>query len=113
MSIQCSLFISAGSYIAGPVGGALGAMLTGVFASPSLGGTGIYDYVTNAVAPDYSIVGQVWIQFQAVLTTVVLSAVVAFIAFKLVDMIIGLRVSEEEEREGLDISSHGESAYHG
>jgi len=95
------------------VGGALGAMLTGVFASPSLGGTGIYDYVTNAVAPDYSIVGQVWIQFQAVLTTVVLSAVVAFIAFKLVDMIIGLRVSEEEEREGLDISSHGESAYHG
>ncbi len=95
------------------VGGALGAMLTGVFASPSLGGTGIYDYVTNAVAPDYSIVGQVWIQFQAVLTTVVVSAVVAFIAFKLVDMIIGLRVSEEEEREGLDISSHGESAYHG
>ena len=95
------------------VGGALGAILTGVFAAPSLGGTGIYDYVANAVTPDYSIAGQVWIQFQAVMTTVIWSSVVAFIAFKLIDMIIGLRVSEEEEREGLDIVSHGESAYHG
>jgi Amt family ammonium transporter len=94
------------------VGGILGAILTGVFAAPSLGGTGIYDYVANAVAPDYSIGGQVWIQFQGVLTTVILSGVVAFIAFKLVDIVIGLRVTEEEEREGLDISSHGESAYH-
>ncbi|PUA18115.1 ammonium transporter [Glaciimonas sp. PCH181] len=95
------------------VGGILGALLTGVFAAPSLGGTGIYDYVTNAVAPDYSISGQVWIQLQGVLTTVIWSGVVAFIAFKLVDIVIGLRVTEEEEREGLDISSHGESAYHG
>lgn len=95
------------------VGGTVGAILTGVFASPSLGGTGIYDYVTNAVAPDYSIVSQVWVQCQAVLTTVVWSGVVAYIVFKLVDMIVGLRVTEEEEREGLDISSHGESAYHG
>lgn len=95
------------------VGGALGAILTGVFAAPSLGGTGIYDYVANAVAPDYSIPAQVWIQCQAVLTTVIWSGVVAYIAFKLVDMLIGLRVTEEEEREGLDISSHGESAYHG
>ena len=95
------------------VGGALGAILTGVFAAPKLGGTGIYDYVANAVSPDYSIAGQVWIQFQAVITTVIWSGVVAFIAFKLIDMIIGLRVSEEEEREGLDIVSHGESAYHG
>jgi len=94
------------------VGGILGAILTGVFAAPSLGGTGIYDYVANAVAPDYSIGGQVWIQFQGVLTTIILSGVVAFIAFKLVDIVIGLRVTEEEEREGLDISSHGESAYH-
>ncbi|GIZ52180.1 ammonium transporter [Noviherbaspirillum aridicola] len=94
------------------VGGILGALLTGVFAAPSLGGTGIYDYVANAVAPDYSIAGQVWIQFQGVLTTVIWSSVVAFIAFKLVDLIVGLRVTEEEEREGLDISSHGESAYH-
>ena len=93
------------------VGGILGALLTGVFASPSLGGTGIYDYVANKVAPNYSIGGQVWIQFQAVLTTIVWSAVVAFIAYKVVDLVIGLRVSEEEEREGLDISSHGETAY--
>jgi Amt family ammonium transporter len=95
------------------LGGALGAVLTGVFAAPSMGGTGIYDYVANAVAPDYSIVAQVWIQIQAVLTTVIWSGIVAYIAFKLVDMVIGLRVTEEEEREGLDISSHGESAYHG
>jgi Amt family ammonium transporter len=94
------------------VGGILGALLTGVFASPSLGGSGIYDYVANTVAPDYSIAGQVWVQFQGVLTTVIWSGIVAFIAFKVVDLIIGLRVSEEEEREGLDISSHGESAYH-
>ena len=94
------------------VGGILGAILTGVFASPSLGGSGVYDYVANAVAPDYSIAGQVWIQTQGVITTVVWSGVVAFIAFKLVDLVIGLRVPEEEEREGLDITSHGESAYH-
>ena len=94
------------------VGGILGALLTGVFASPSLGGAGIYDYVANAVSPEYSITGQLWIQLQAVLTTVVWSGVVAFIAYKVVDMIVGLRVTEEEEREGLDISSHGETAYH-
>ena len=93
------------------VGGILGALLTGVFAAPSLGGTGIYDYVANAVNPDYSIAGQVWIQCQAVLTTVVWSAVVSFIAYKVVDLLLGLRVSEEDERMGLDISSHGESAY--
>jgi Amt family ammonium transporter len=94
------------------VGGILGALLTGVFAAPSLGGTGIFDYVTNKVSPDYSIGGQVWIQLQAVLTTVIWSAVIAFIAFKIVDLVIGLRVPEEDEREGLDISSHGETAYH-
>jgi len=93
------------------VGGILGAVLTGVFAAPSLGGTGVYDYVANAVNPDYSIAAQVWIQCQAVVTTLVWSAVVSFIAYKVVDLLLGLRVSEEEEREGLDISSHGESAY--
>ncbi|TFZ01842.1 ammonium transporter [Ramlibacter humi] len=93
------------------VGGILGALLTGVFASPSLGGTGVYDYVANKVSPDYSIGGQVWIQLQGVLTTLVWSSIVAFIAYKIVDLVIGLRVSEEEEREGLDISSHGETAY--
>ena len=94
------------------LGGILGAILTGVFAAPSLGGTGIYDYVANAVAPEYSIASQVWIQFQAVLTTIIWSGIVAFIAYKITDMVVGLRVTEEEEREGLDISSHGEPAYH-
>jgi ammonium transporter, Amt family len=93
------------------VGGIVGALLTGVFAAPSLGGTGVFDYVTNKVGEGYSIGGQVWIQLQGVLVTIVWSAVVAFIAFKLVDLVIGLRVSEEEEREGLDITSHGETAY--
>ncbi|MES2975143.1 MAG: ammonium transporter, partial [Pseudomonadota bacterium] len=93
------------------VGGILGALLTGVFAAPSLGGTGVYDYVANKVGEGYSIGGQVWIQAQGVLVTIVLSGVVSFIAYKLVDLVIGLRVTEEEEREGLDISSHGETAY--
>ncbi|NOZ18572.1 MAG: ammonium transporter [Betaproteobacteria bacterium] len=93
------------------VGGILGALLTGVFASPSLGGTGIYDYVANKVADGYSIGGQLWIQLQGVLTTIIWSGVVAFISYKIVDAIVGLRVPEEEEREGLDITSHGETAY--
>ncbi|MBS0345367.1 MAG: ammonium transporter [Proteobacteria bacterium] len=94
------------------VGGILGAILTGVFASPSLGGVGIWDYVTNKVADTYSIGDQVIVQLTAVGITVVWSAVVAFICYKLVDMFIGLRVPEDEEREGLDITSHGETAYH-
>jgi Amt family ammonium transporter len=92
--------------------GIVGALLTGVFAAPSLGGTGVFDYVANAVNPEYSIVDQVIIQATAVGTTILWSAVVSFIAYKLVDMVIGLRVTEEDEREGLDISSHGETAYH-
>ncbi|MDK9724189.1 MAG: ammonium transporter [Sterolibacteriaceae bacterium MAG5] len=94
------------------VGGILGAILTGVFASPSLGGSGIYDYVANAVAPEYDIVGQVIVQATAVGTTIVWCGVVSFVCYKLVDMFVGLRVAEDEEREGLDITSHGESAYH-
>jgi Amt family ammonium transporter len=94
------------------VGGMLGALMTGVFAAPSLGGQGVMDYVTNKIAVDYSIFDQVVIQAKGVGTTIIWSGVVAFIAYKLVDMLIGMRVAEEEEREGLDISSHGESAYH-
>ena len=94
------------------VGGILGALLTGVFAAPSLGGQGIFDYVANKPSPDYSIASQVLVQATAVGTTIIWSAVVAFLAYKLVDLVIGLRVPEEEEREGLDITSHGESAYH-
>ena len=98
------------------VGGIVGALLTGVFNSPSLGGPGfVADWVTatGVTAADYSIAAQVWTQLKAVLLTVVWSGVVSVIAFKIVDLVIGLRVSEEAEREGLDITSHGESAYHG
>ena len=93
------------------VGGILGSILTGIFCSPSLGGTGVYDYVANAVG-DYDMSAQVISQLWGVGTAVVWSAVVSVIAYKLVDMVIGLRVPEEEEREGLDITSHGETAYH-
>ncbi len=92
------------------VGGILGALLTGVFNTWSMGGTGILDYVNNTVV-DTSIGPQVWIQAQAVLTTVIWSGVVAFICFKIVDLTIGLRVTEEQEREGLDTALHGERAY--
>ncbi|WP_432381600.1 ammonium transporter [Duganella sp. P38] len=94
------------------VGGILGAILTGVFAAPSLGGQGIFDYVVNKPSPDYSIASQVIVQATGVGVTIVWSGIVAIIAFKLVDIVIGLRVPEEEEREGLDITTHGESAYH-
>lgn len=96
------------------VGGIIGALLTGVFTSPALGGQGIFDYVTNktSTAP-YDMAAQLLVQSEAVLTTIVWSAVVSVIAYKLVDLIVGLRVPEEQEREGLDITSHGESAYNG
>jgi Amt family ammonium transporter len=94
------------------VGGMIGATLTGVFAAPSLGGTGIYDYVANKVGDGYSIMDQVIVQLTGVGTTIVWSGVVAIVCYKLVDVAIGLRVPEEEEREGLDITAHGESAYH-
>jgi Amt family ammonium transporter len=83
-----------------------------VFAAPSLGGQGIFDYVVNKPSPDYSIASQVIVQATAVGTTIIWSGIVAIIAYKLVDIVIGLRVPEEEEREGLDITTHGESAYH-
>ena len=91
--------------------GILGALLTGVFAAPQLGGSGIYDYVANKASADYSILGQLVIQATAVGTTVIWSGVVALAAYKLVDLVIGLRVSEEDEREGLDTAAHGEAAY--
>ncbi|MBL8484087.1 MAG: ammonium transporter [Rhodocyclaceae bacterium] len=94
------------------LGGITGALLTGVFAAPSLGGAGVYDYVANKVGETYSIMDQVIVQATGVGTTLLWSGLVAFIAYKIVDIFIGLRVPEDEEREGLDISSHGESAYH-
>jgi Amt family ammonium transporter len=93
------------------VGGIVGALLTGVFNTQALGGPGmVTDWVTAAVGSS-GIADQVWIQFKAVMLTVVWSGVVSLIAYKIVDVVIGLRVTEEEEREGLDISSHGETAY--
>ena len=86
------------------LGGIVGALLTGVFTAPGLGGTG---------GEDFSIGSQLLVQAEGVAITIVWSAVVAVVAFKIVDLVMGLRVSEEAEREGLDISSHGEAAYHG
>jgi len=85
------------------VGGIVGALLTGVFSAGSLGGV---------KGDDFSIPTQFMIQLEGVVITMVWSGVVAYVAYKLVDMVMGLRVSEEAEREGLDITSHGETAYH-
>jgi Amt family ammonium transporter len=84
------------------IGGIIGAIGTGIFVSPALGGVGV---------DGYSMGGQIVTQATGVLVTVVWSGVVSFAAFKLIDMTMGLRVSEEEEREGLDTASHGERAY--
>jgi ammonium transporter, Amt family len=96
------------------VGGIVGALLTGVFNAQSLGGPGLVtDWVTAAVGSNPDGIGaQVWIQLKAVVLTIVWSGVVAAVAYKIVDLVVGLRVTEEEEREGLDISAHGETAYH-
>ena len=93
------------------VGGILGALLTGIFVSPDLGGPNVVsDWVTDKTEyPGY--LAQLWIQAKAVGITIVWTAVVAFVSYKITDLVVGLRVVEEEEREGLDISSHGESAY--
>jgi ammonium transporter, Amt family len=85
------------------IGGIVGAILTGVFTAGSLGGV---------KGDDYSIASQVWIQIEAVVITIVWSAIVAFIAYKIADMIVGLRVDADTERQGLDLTSHGEQAYH-
>ncbi len=92
------------------VGGILGAILTGVLNDPALGGTGVYDYVADKVG-DFSMGTQVMAQLWGVGITIVWSGVVAFVAYKLVDWTIGLRVTEEVEREGLDTTLHGERAY--
>lgn len=93
------------------IGGIFGALATGVFVNPALGGAGVVDYVANGVAA-YDFGAQMTAQVYAVVTAIVVSAVVAFISLKVVDILIGLRVSEESEREGLDTTEHGERAYH-
>lgn len=93
------------------IGGMIGAIGTGIVASPSLGGTGVWDYVANGVG-EYSMSTQVISQLWGVGVCIVWSGIVSFLAYKLVDVLIGLRVPEEVEREGLDICEHGETAYH-
>ncbi|MBL9055681.1 MAG: ammonium transporter, partial [Rhodobacteraceae bacterium] len=86
------------------VGGIIGAVLTGVFSAGSLGGV---------KGDDYSIAAQVWIQIEAVAITLVWSGVVSYVIFKIVGLLVGLRVDADAERQGLDLTSHGEQAYHG
>ena len=94
------------------LGGILGALLTGIFNNQDLGGPGLVtDWVTVKVGSN-PIMDQVLIQAKAVGVTVIWTAVVAYIAFKIADVIVGLRVAEEAEREGLDLNEHGEAAYH-
>lgn len=85
------------------LGGIIGAVLTGIFVSPALGGVGL---------DNYSMPHQVWVQIKGVLITMVLSAVIASMAYTIARLTVGLRVSTDAEREGLDLSSHGEAAYH-
>jgi Amt family ammonium transporter len=92
------------------IGGIVGAIGTGILVAPMLGGTGIMDYTTGKIA-DYDFVTQVIAQCKAVATTLVWSGVGSFIIYKVVDFTVGLRPSVEKEREGLDISDHGERAY--
>jgi ammonium transporter, Amt family len=94
------------------VGGISGALLTGIFNSPSLGGPGFYTNYFEMKQGYGTIWDQFVIQAKGVGVTIVWTAVSAFIAFKIADLIVGLRVTEEEEREGLDTTSHGELAYH-
>ena len=93
------------------VGGIVGALLTGVFNNQALGGPGLVSDWVTATVSSVPIMDQLWIQFKGVILTIVWSGVVSLIAYKIVDLVIGLRVSEEDEREGLDITSHGETAY--
>jgi Amt family ammonium transporter len=86
------------------IGGIIGAVGTGIFTSSALGGIGYGDGIT--------MMGQTWVQIQAVGITIIWGAVGSFVLYKIVDIIFGLRVSEDVEREGLDLNEHGESAYH-
>jgi Amt family ammonium transporter len=93
------------------IGGILGALGTAVVASPALGGTGVYDYVANGFA-EYSMGTQFISQAWGVGTSLIWSGIVSAISYKVVDITLGLRVADEIERQGLDITEHGETAYH-
>jgi Amt family ammonium transporter len=92
------------------VGGIVGAIGTGILAAPSLGGSGVFDYTAGKVG-DFDMAAQVWSQIQGVLVTVVWVGVVSTILFYIVKLIVGLRPTPDQEREGLDITDHGERAY--
>ncbi|MBK4214728.1 ammonium transporter [Paracoccus caeni] len=92
------------------IGGIIGAILTGVFAAPSLGGGGVFDYSTGEVA-EFAMGSQVYAQTLGVVIAIIWSAVVSFIAIHIVKAVIGLRVAESDERQGLDVTTHGENAY--
>ena len=92
------------------IGGIVGAIGTGILVNPALGGAGIMDYAVGKIA-EYEFGTQVLAQFKAVLTTLVWSGVGSFILLKVVDILVGLRAPVEKEREGLDITDHGERAY--
>ena len=92
------------------IGGIIGAILTGVFASPSLGGAGVWDYAAGAVA-EFNMGSQVYNQTLGVVICIIWSAVVSFVAIHLVKATMGLRVNQSDERQGLDLTTHGENAY--
>ena len=92
------------------IGGIVGAIGTGILVSPALGGAGIMDYAAGKIG-DYDFATQVFAQFKAVVMTLLWSGVISFVLYKVVDMLVGLREPVEKEREGLDISDHGERAY--
>ena len=93
------------------IGGIVGAIGTGILVNPALGGTGIMDYTTGKIA-DYDFMAQLISQCKAVLTTLVWSGLGSLILYWVVDMVVGLRASPEKENEGLDLTDHGERAYH-
>jgi ammonium transporter, Amt family len=96
------------------VGGIVGALGTGILVNVALGGVGAPDYTTKPgylVPMAYEFGTQMWAQLKGILLTVVWTGVGSFILFKIVDVVIGLRVTPEQEREGLDIASHGERSY--
>ena len=92
----------------------LGALLTGIFVNPALGGTGVTNYLAadaSVTTAAYSLSGQMYAQAMAVIVAIVWTAVVSFIALMICKVTVGLRVKETEEREGLDLVDHGERAY--
>jgi Amt family ammonium transporter len=96
------------------VGGIVGALATGILVNPALGGAGVADYITKPgelVVADYVFATQMWSQIKAVVMTLLWSGIGSAILYKIVDMIVGLRVTQDEEREGLDLADHGERAY--